>query len=102
MSFDRLFGDEEELRYVAISISSGYLLQNIHFALAQGFATQMFREMGRDFGGCVLLTCMHSTDHIYKLSPGHGLEHVACSACLECTAILSISFEGRKSNDAEM
>ena len=35
MSFDCFFGDEEEGRYVAISISSGYLLQNIHFTLAQ-------------------------------------------------------------------
>ena len=34
MSFDRFFGDEEEGRYVAISISSGYLLQNIHLSSA--------------------------------------------------------------------
>ena len=35
MSFDGFFGDEEEGRYVAISISSCNFLQNIHFTLAQ-------------------------------------------------------------------
>ena len=34
MSFYRFFGDEEEGRYVAISISSGYLLQHVHLSFA--------------------------------------------------------------------
>ena len=34
VSFDGFFGDKEEDRYVAVSISSCYLLQNIHLSLA--------------------------------------------------------------------
>ena len=34
MSFDCFFRDEEQGRYVAVSIPSGYLLQNIHLSLA--------------------------------------------------------------------
>ena len=100
MSFDRLFGDEEERRYIGVSISPGYLLQNIHFALAQRFVAHMLRKMGRDFGGDVFLSCMHSADHLYKLPTWHGLEHVACSACLKCATDLYISFKGREHNDA--
>src|SRR5271155_80852 len=100
MPFHRLFGDEEERRYIAISISPGYLLQNIHFTLAQGFLTHMFRKMGRDFRRDVLPSCMHAADRLYKLSAGHSLEHVAYSACLERATDLYISFEGRKHDDA--
>jgi hypothetical protein len=100
MAFDRLFGYEEERRYVAISVSSGYLLQDIHFALAQGFVAHMLRKMGRDFGRDVLLSCMHSADHFYQLAAGHGLEHVAYRACLKCATDLYISFEGGKHDDA--
>src|SRR3981189_2492497 len=73
VSFDRFFGDEEERRYIAISISSGYLLQDVHFALAQGFFSHMLGKMGRDFGGNVLFSRMHFADHIYKLPAGGGL-----------------------------
>ena len=100
MSFDGLFGDEEERRYIGVSISPGYLLQNIHFALTQGFVTHMLRKMGRDFRGDVLLSCMHPADHLDKLPAWHGLEHVAYSACLEGATDLYISFEGRKHDDA--
>ncbi len=100
MSFDRLFGDEEERRYIGVSISPGYLLQNVHFALAQGFVTHMLRKMGSDFRGDVLLSCMHSADHLYQLAAGHRLQHVAYGACLECATDLYISLEGRKHNDA--
>ena len=70
MSLDRLFGDEEESRNVAISISSGYLLKNIHLPLAQGFVTHMLREMGCDFGGNMLLSCVHFADRLYRVAAG--------------------------------
>ncbi len=100
VSFDRFFGYEEERGYVAISISSGYLLQNIDFALAQGFFTHMLGKMGRNFRGDVLLSCMHSADHLDELPAGHGFEHVAYGACLECATHLYISFKGGQHDDA--
>ena len=100
MAFDCFFGDEEESRYIAVSISSGNLLENIHFALAQRFVTHVLGKMGRDFRGNVLLAGMHFADHLYKLPARHGLEHVAYRACLECAADLYISFKGRKHDDA--
>src|ERR1700716_1914522 len=60
----------------------------------------MLRKMGRDFRGNVLLSCMHSADHLDELPAGHSLEHVAYGACLECATNLYISFEGRKHDDA--
>src|SRR5258708_39865367 len=99
MSFHRLFGDEQKRRYVAISISAGYLLQNIHLTFAQRFITHMLSKMSRDFWRDVLLSCVHSADHLYKLPAGHGLEHVACSSCLKCATDLDISFESCKHNN---
>ena len=100
MSFDRFFGDEEERRYVSISVSAGYLLQDIHFALAQGFFTHMLGKVGGDFRGDVLLACMHFADHVDKLAAGHGFEHVAYGARPECATDLHISFEGGEHDDA--
>src|SRR5580704_13141335 len=62
----------------------------------------MFRKMSRDFWGDVLLSCVRSADHLYKLPPRHGFKHVASSARLECTTNLNISFEGRKHNNARV
>src|SRR6266403_154473 len=98
--FDCFFGDEEERRYIGVSISSSYLLQNIHFALAQGFFTHVLGKMGRDFRGDVLLSCMHSADRVDELPAGRGLKHVAYGACLECATDFYISFKGGQHDDA--
>src|ERR1035441_4527008 len=100
MALDGLFRDEQLCPDIAIPVSSCNLLKNFNLAIAQGLITQMFSKLGGDFMGNVLLSAVHFSNRLYKLSPGHALEHVSLRSCLKGSLDLDVSFKGRKHDDA--
>ena len=99
MPFDRFFRDEEKRRYVAISISVGYLPKHLNLAFGQSLVTHMLRKIGGDLVRNMLFACMNLANHFDKLFPRHGLEHVALSTCLKCLLDFNVSLRGCKHDD---
>src|ERR1700677_13255 len=102
MSLYRFLRDEKARCDVAVSTSSGELLQDLNLSPAQRFLTEMLYELNRNLVRDLLLPGMHLADHIYELPSGHAFEHVALRSRLQRQLNLGIPFKRRKHDHARI
>src|ERR1700679_3583690 len=102
MSLYRFLRDEKPRCDVAVSASSGELLQDLNLSPAQRLVPEMHRELNRNLVRDLLLPGMHLADHIYELLSGHAFEHVALRSRLQRQLNLGIPFKRCKHDHARI
>src|ERR1700733_884133 len=100
MSLYCFLRDEKARRDVAVSTSSGELLQDLNLSPTQRLLPEMHRELNRNLVRDLLLSGMHLADHIYELLSRHAFEHIALRSRLQRQLNLGIPFKRCKHDHA--
>src|SRR5580693_6062683 len=100
MHLHSLFGDEELVRDIPVTISAGNLGENLNFASGERFVTVMFSQMGCDLRWNALLPTVYLTDRIDHILRRHALEHVSARSSFESTLNFNIALKRGQNNDS--
>jgi len=97
--FDRLFGDKEPLRDIAIPISTADVTQDVELTIRERFLADMLGEMGSDLRRNALLPRIDLPDGLKHLFGRHALQQVPLRARSQSTLDLHIACEHRQQDD---
>src|SRR5690348_11803677 len=98
----RLFGNEEAIGDIAVSISPADQLEYLHLTLSQGFIAEMLSKTCRHIGRNALLSGVNQTDRFSHVGRRRGLEDVGASARCQSALDFSVALKSSQHDDARL
>src|SRR5262245_24539477 len=99
---DGLFRDVEQFANIAITIATGYVPQDLGFALRERVIAHVLGQLFGDLRWNALLAQAHLANYIQQLRRGHVLQQVTTSAGAQSALNLDVAFEGGQHDDASV
>src|ERR1700722_16603772 len=100
MNLDSLLGYEEEIRDIAIAISSRDLPKDIDLADCQAFIGHVLRQLGGNIRRNALLARVHLADGLNQLVGRRALQKVSAGPSLQRALDLDVALKCREHDDA--